>query len=112
MALKNFSHMKKGAPSVEAKKEVKNESERIYPEMFFKVDFTERPNNNSKLINSRFCYGCHNFSIDSPGTPEESGWCKRDKQEKNGLIYYDWLPIRANTLVKQCPKVKSGEFIL
>lgn len=50
------------------------------------------------LIESRFCYGCLNFSVDYPETSEAMHWCLR--YESDGIRYKRILP---EFIIRQCP---------
>lgn len=63
------------------------------------------------LMASRFCYGCIHFSVDSPGTDKEVGFCLRELPPE-AMFTHEWKVIRPQTLIRQCPRVKSGDLII
>jgi len=56
---------------------------------------------------------CPNCSVDAPGSAVARWWCgRRDSGkpgEKDGVV---WRLIKEGVLVKQCPKLKTGELKL
>lgn len=63
------------------------------------------------LMASRFCYGCIHFSVDSPDTDKEVGFCLRELPP-GAMFTHEWKVIRPQTLIRQCPRVKNGELII
>ena len=62
----------------------------------------------AKIMESKHCYGCEMFSVDSPDTPRERGWCKRKTPEGEEFEFvFKKIPVSA--LVRQCPKIKNRQ---
>lgn len=60
------------------------------------------------LIETRYCYGCAQFSVDQPFCEDEVGWCVRQNGE-NGGGGYSMKRIFSKHRVEQCPLFKAGE---
>ena len=52
------------------------------------------------LMESGYCYGCVNFSVDAPGTAHEMGWCRR--YDKEGKLHFK--RILSDILIRQCKR--------
>ena len=61
----------------------------------------------AKIMESKHCYGCEMFSVDSPDTPWERGWCKRKTPEGQEFEFvFKKIPVSAQ--VRQCPIIKNS----
>lgn len=102
MAIMNFSHLLKNDGDVNAlpeKKEIKPpkiEKSVLQPTNDLN---SKKFSMNDKIVESRFCYGCSQFSVDRPDTPTQKMFCKRS--ETDGSILFKF--IKPNVMVKQCP---------
>jgi hypothetical protein len=64
-----------------------------------------------KIMESGYCYGCVKFQVDAPRTPEEVGWCQRTLDDDDEYEYeFRMIPIAA--MIRQCPRVRSGEIVV
>lgn len=56
---------------------------------------------NNDLINeSRFCYGCLQFTVDAPETENQACWCYRG-ESKEGVATFKLIGDKIK--VRQCP---------
>lgn len=60
----------------------------------------------AKLVESKFCYGCLDFSVDFPNTEKQKCYCRRVISNKEVL----WKVISDDVLVGQCQKIEGGVF--
>lgn len=66
---------------------------------------------NAGLLETKFCYGCDQFSVDYPDTQNEMAWCVRQVIDDNGQICGGYYMVRIfkKHKVKQCPKIKEAK---
>jgi hypothetical protein len=99
MKLKSFAYLKKtkssidneglepSAKKVEAK-QIKQPTE--------DVKLLKKSN---LLMESKYCYGCYNFSVAAPGTDLEMGFCRRINKDNK----ISFKVIQKTTMIRQCP---------
>jgi len=113
----SFAHLKKGAGRA---KKLENAVDLVVPNeaVLLHEDINNiRPEpattkrdgiSSSMLMESKFCYGCTSFSVDAPETLNEAGWCMRKMADGGN----EFKRVPNHAMVRQCPKVKTGEFVL